>query len=1057
MDNPSWYKDAVIYQLHVKSFCDSNGDGIGDFPGLTSRLDYIASLGVNTVWLLPFYPSPRRDDGYDIADYRSIHPDYGTMRDFRRFVEAAHARGLRIVTELVVNHTSDRHPWFQRARRAPKGSWQRDFYVWADDDEGFPETRIIFLDTETSNWAWDEKARAYYWHRFYSHQPDLNFDNPRVLREIMSVLHFWARLGVDGFRLDAVPYLIERPGTNNENLPETHEILKRIRAEVDAHHPGRMLLAEANQWPEDVKEYFGQGDECHMCFHFPLMPRMYMAVAQEDRYPITDILRQTPDIPEGCQWALFLRNHDELTLEMVTDEERDYLWNTYAADRRARLNLGIRRRLAPLMEHDRRRIELMNALLLSLPGTPIIYYGDEIAMGDNIFLGDRDGVRTPMQWSPDRNGGFSRADAARLVLPVNTDPLTGSQAVNVEAEERNAHGLLHWTRRMVATRQAHPVFGRGTLRLLHPGNRRILAYLRQHEGRTILCVANLARSAQPVELDLAAFHGHVPVELNGRTPFPPIGALPYLLTLPPYGFLWFVLLPEADLPSWHAPAPAMLPEFETLVLRGDIGGVLAGANRTALEERILPAWLRLRRWARPQEGEPARITASATLPTDEGPALLVEIETGPPDAPQRYATTLALALDAAPPLTLQLALARARRRRQVGHLTDGFARDPVIHALFDALREGRRIEDPAGDILFRPAAVLGTLDVPERPAIVRSAGEMANASAVLGDAVLLKLFRVPCDGPHPEAEMTRCLSQRGFAAMPAFLGEALRLLPDGTERHVAVAHRYVRNQGTAATWLADRLRRAIEDAASGAAADADGPDPLAAATTFLATTAARLGEMHAILAAPCEDTPALAPQPADAHVPRWAADVAAILARAQRRAADAGAALPPARAFAGLLRRRPRAGLAIRVHGDLSLRRILVVAGEPVFIGFEGDPATPAAERRALSHAARDLAALLRSVADAARDAAHDAPPGADGAAALLDAWSATTQAAMQAAYHATPGVALAWPRARPDRDALLALFLCRHAAEAVATAPDLAAPRAAAAADTLRGLADAR
>ena len=481
--DPEWYRDAVIYQLHLKSFFDSNDDGVGDFPGLLQKLDYIVQLGVNVVWLLPFYPSPRLDDGYDISEYCAVHPDYGTLRDARRFIREAHARGLRVITELVINHTSDQHPWFQRARLAKPHSWARNFYVWSDTDQRHLDTRIIFVDTEKSNWTWDPVAGAYFWHRFYSHQPDLNFDNPRVLDAVLGVMKFWLDLGVDGLRLDAVPYLIERDGTNNENLPETHAILRRIRARLDQDYPDRMLLAEANQWPEDTQQYFGAGDECHMAFHFPLMPRMYMAIAQEDRFPISDILRQTPDIPPGCQWAIFLRNHDELTLEMVTDQERDYLWSTYAADRRARLNLGIRRRLAPLLQHDRRRIELMNGLLLSMPGTPVIYYGDEIGMGDNVFLRDRDGVRTPMQWTFDRNGGFSRADPAGLVLPPLQDALYGYQAINVEAQWRDAHSLLHWMRRILSVRSRGSFFGRAGMRLLYPGNRKILAYLRELDDK----------------------------------------------------------------------------------------------------------------------------------------------------------------------------------------------------------------------------------------------------------------------------------------------------------------------------------------------------------------------------------------------------------------------------------------------------------------------------------------------------------------------------------------------------------------------------------------------
>ncbi len=591
-----WYKDACIYQLHVKSFFDSNNDGIGDFPGLISRLDYIADLGVNAIWLMPFYPSPLLDDGYDISEYRNVHPDYGTLADFRHFVRAAHARGIRVITELVVNHTSDQHPWFQRARRAKEGSARRNYYVWSETDQKYAGTRIIFVDTERSNWTWDPVAGAYYWHRFYSHQPDLNFDNPHVLQAVLGVMRFWLDMGVDGLRLDAVPYLVEREGTSNENLPQTHAVLKRFRGEVDAIFPGRMLLAEVNQWPEDTKDYFGEGDECHMAFHFPLMPRMYMAIAREDRFPITDIMRQTPPIPNNCQWAIFLRNHDELTLEMVTDNERDYLWQTYAADRRARINLGIRRRLAPLLERDRRRIELMNSLLLSLPGTPVIYYGDELGMGDNIHLGDRNGVRTPMQWSPDRNGGFSRADPAALVLPPIMDPLYGYGAVNVEAQTRDPHSLLNWTRRMLAVRRRHPAFGRGTLTFLYPRNRKILAFLREFEGETLLCVANLSHSHQAVELDLSAFGGRVPVELNAGTPFPPIGELTYLLTLPPYGFYWFVLGTVSDWPTWHTPAPEPLPEFMTLVLRGRLIDALSTTARETIERDVLPQYIAKRRW-----------------------------------------------------------------------------------------------------------------------------------------------------------------------------------------------------------------------------------------------------------------------------------------------------------------------------------------------------------------------------------------------------------------------------------------------------------------------------
>ena len=563
--DPNWYHDAIIYEVHVRAFQDSNGDGIGDFPGLTARLDYIQQLGVTTIWLLPFYPSPLRDDGYDIADYYEVHPSYGTLADFQHFLEEAHRRDMRVITELVINHTSDQHPWFQRARRGAADSPERDFYVWSDTTDRYNDVRIIFHDTETSNWAWDPVAGAYYWHRFFSHQPDLNYDNPAVFDAVIDVLKFWLDMGVDGVRLDAIPYLFEREGTNGENLPETHAALKRIRAYVDEHYADRMILAEANQWPEDTVEYFGDGDECHMSFHFPLMPRLYLALHTGERLPIVDILEQTPEIPPSAQWATFLRNHDELTLEMVTDEERELMWQAYAPDRRARLNMGIRRRLAPLLGNDRRRIELMFALLLSLTGTPVLYYGDELGMGDNIFLADRDGVRTPMQWSNDRNAGFSSANPQSLYLPVIIDPEYHYETVNAEAQHANPNSLLWWIRNMLHLRRRHPVFGRGTFRWLEPFNPHVLAFLREYEEETILVVANLTADAQYVELDLGEFNGARPIELLGATDFPHIGELPYLLTLGPHGFFWFELTrAAADEADVHGPIE-LHERFDTLV------------------------------------------------------------------------------------------------------------------------------------------------------------------------------------------------------------------------------------------------------------------------------------------------------------------------------------------------------------------------------------------------------------------------------------------------------------------------------------------------------------
>jgi maltose alpha-D-glucosyltransferase / alpha-amylase len=605
--DPLWYKDAIIYELHVRAFADSNNDGIGDFPGLLSRLDYLQDLGITCIWLLPFFPSPLRDDGYDIANYVDVNPSYGTLSDFKQFLDAAHQRNMQVMIELVINHTSDQHPWFQAARRALPGSAEREMYVWSNTDQLYKDARIIFTDTEKSNWTWDGTANAYYWHRFFSHQPDLNFDNPAVIEEVLKAMRFWLDMGVDALRMDAIPYLVERDGTSCENLPETHAAIKAIRAAIDADYANRLILAEANQWPADVRPYFGDGDECHMAFHFPLMPRIYMALRQEDRLPITDIMAQTPAIPDNCQWGLFLRNHDELTLEMVTDDERDYMYFAYSADPRMRVNVGIRRRLAPLVDNNRRRIELLNSLLLSFPGTPIMYYGDELGMGDNIYLGDRNGVRTPMQWNSDRNAGFSKCDPARLYFPVVMDPIYGYQVVNVEAQLSDQSSLLHWTRNMIALRKLFQVFGRGSLKFLNPTNRKILAYVRDLERgdgshETVLCVANLSRFAQPVSLDLAEYAGLEPVEMLGYVSFPTIQASPYALTLAPYSFLWLELQPASiRLEPTLEPEVAVTAEVSgnelaalDLLTKG-WAGLLAGHGLTLLES-ALPAWLPNQRW-----------------------------------------------------------------------------------------------------------------------------------------------------------------------------------------------------------------------------------------------------------------------------------------------------------------------------------------------------------------------------------------------------------------------------------------------------------------------------
>jgi maltose alpha-D-glucosyltransferase/alpha-amylase len=982
-DDPLWFKDAVIYQLHIKSFFDANNDGTGDFAGLIAKLDYIAELGVNTIWLLPFYPSPRRDDGYDIAEYRGVNPDYGTLSDARKFIKAAHARGLRVITELVVNHTSDQHPWFQRARRAKPGSVARNYYVWSDNDQAYAGTRVIFIDTEKSNWTWDPVAGAYFWHRFYSHQPDLNFDNPHVLREVLSVMRFWLEMGVDGLRLDAVPYLVEREGTNNENLPETHAILKKIRAELDAEFPGRMLLAEANQWPEDAQEYFGRGDECHMSFHFPLMPRMYMSIAREDRFPITDIMRQTPDIPENCQWAIFLRNHDELTLEMVTSSERDYLWDVYAADRRARINLGIRRRLAPLMERDRRRIELMNSLLFSMPGTPVIYYGDELGMGDNVHLGDRDGVRTPMQWSPDRNGGFSRADPERLPLPALMGPLYGYEAVNVEAQQRDPHSLLNWTRRMLATRQQTKAFGRGTLRFLFPGNRKILAYLREYDGSTILCVANLSRGSQPVELDLSEMNGRVPVELLGGTPFPAIGELPYLLTLPPYGFYWFDLSATASPPSWHATHPEQMPEYHTLVLRGRTGYELTEGAQRALREDVLPLYLARQRWyPKNRRVKSAFAAYAAQIPGAGYECFIAEIQVDFDGKPARFLLPAALLWGEGeiPPMAQQYALARVRRAAEVGFVTDAYTLPGFIHALVRGLRERLEIpvarNIPPARLHFRGEPTLDALDLPADADVKWFTGEQSNSSVTIGGMVMLKLIRHVVPGIHPEAEMTRRLTHAGYTNSAALLGEIVRVDEDGTPHTLALAHTVITNQGDAWSWTMDYLKHVLEAATLAPTTAEDYEEDLRGYLAFAAAIGRRLAELHATLAQPVDD-PAFEPHRATrADAERRAADVVAMLDRAMKalesargridaRAAERANWLLEQRdrlvAVIGELAALEADTLHIRIHGDFHLGQVLVAQGDAYIIDFEGEPARPLEERRAKSSALRDVAGLLRS------------------------------------------------------------------------------------------------
>jgi maltose alpha-D-glucosyltransferase/alpha-amylase len=765
-DDPLWFKNAIIYEVPVRAFADSNGDGIGDFRGLTEKLDYLQDLGVTALWLLPFFPSPLRDDGYDIADYTNVNPIYGTLDDFQEFLDAAHQRGIRVIIELIINHTSDQHPWFQRARRAPKGSVERDFYVWSDTPEKYKEARIIFQDFETSNWAWDPLAKAYYWHRFYSHQPDLNYDNPEVRKAVFDVLDFWLSMGVDGLRMDAVPYLYEREGTNCENLPETHAFLKQMRKHVDEKFPNRMLLAEANQWPEDAAEYYGNGDECHMNFHFPLMPRLFMSVKMEDSFPINDILQQTPTIPDNCQWGLFLRNHDELTLEMVSDEDRDYMYRVYAQDPDMRHNLGIRRRLAPLLGNDRRQIELLNVLLLSMPGTPVLYYGDEIGMGDNVYVGDRNGVRTPMQWSADRNAGFSRANPHKLYLPVIVESEYHYEALNVEAQRANPNSLWYAMKRLLATRKRFQALGKGSFELLHPENRKVLAFTRTYNEEHILVVANLSRFVQTVELDLSAFKGMMPVEIFGRTQFPRIGESPYFLSISPYAFYWFTLKLEPSLTYESKPQA----QLSTLLVSGKWQDVFSQRELKGTLESILPDYLYTRRWfgGKARTVQSTHITEVIPVPYKDTEAQLIWLQVDYTQGePETYLLTLAYAegeqaalMQAEMPQAV-VARLQIQGDNQAGVLFDAVADKNFLAFPLDAIADNRHYKGMAGQLVATASNIFEQIKAGAThldPSPIK--GEQSNSSIIYGDGFILKLFRKVEEGLNPDLEIGRFLTEK---------------------------------------------------------------------------------------------------------------------------------------------------------------------------------------------------------------------------------------------------------------------------------------------------------
>ncbi|HEY3082152.1 MAG TPA: maltose alpha-D-glucosyltransferase [Chloroflexota bacterium] len=1067
-----WYKDAVIYQLHVRAYRDSNADGIGDFRGLIQKLDYLQDFGVTAVWLLPFYPSPLRDDGYDIADYGAVNPAYGTLRDVKQFVGEAHRRGLRVINELVCNHTSDQHPWFQRARQARPGSNQRDFYVWSDTTERYREARIIFTDTETSNWSWDPVANAYYWHRFFHHQPDLNFDNPSVHRALLKQLDFWFDMGWDGVRLDAIPYLYEREGTNCENLPETHAFLKKLRRHVDERYSGRMLLAEANQWPEDSVAYFGDGDECHMAFHFPVMPRMYMALRMEDRRPLVDILENTPAIPETAQWAMFLRNHDELTLEMVTDEERDYMYRVYAQDPQLRINVGIRRRLAPLLDNSRRRIELLNALLFSLPGTPVLYYGDEIGMGDNPYLGDRNAVRTPMQWSPDRSAGFSEANPHSLYLPVIVDPEYHYQTVNVEAQQRNPSSLLWWMKRLIGLRRGHRVFGRGTLEFLQPENRKVLAFLRRDAEETMLVVANLSRFVQYVELDLAAFRGATPVELFGQTRFPPIGELPYLLTLGPHTFYWFVLEPVQP----RAELPATLPLLQTDGSWERLADGSADAARAGLA-RALPTYLRARRWfggkSRPIRS--ARVRGSLPLALRGGSAHLALVQVAYAEGDdETYVLPLAFAQgEGAERLVAEqphAVVALVRCREGEGVLHDALAEPELPRALLAAIAGRRTAKGAAGELV---AATTGALRALRRaggfdlePQLAR--GEQSNSSIVYGERYILKLFRKLEAGPNPDAEIGRLLTERGFPNTAPVVGTLELRQSRSSTALLGILHGFVPDAEDAWSHTLDVLGRYFEQAV---ALEQPPSEPPASAAALLERAAAepteearaaigvyleeaallgqRTGELHVALAAGSD--PAFAPEPFGTLYQRSlyqslrssATETFDLLRRGlgglpEAAQDEARRVLETERAtvgrYGGLLRGRIDAQRT-RVHGDYHLGQVLYNGHDFVILDFEGEPARPLGERRIKRSPLRDVAGMIRSFHYASRalftgqgPTASVRPEDVERLEPWARYWYGSVSAAFLRGYLAAAAAGRFLPSSREELTLLLDVFLLEKA-----------------------------
>ena len=1063
-DQENWYKDAIIYELHIKAFFDSNGDGVGDFEGLMQKLDYLEDLGVTAIWLLPFYPSPLRDDGYDIADYYSINPTFGDLDIFQQLINEAHERGLKIITELVINHTSDQHPWFQRARNAPEGSEERDYYVWSDDPQKYKDTRIIFTDTEPSNWTWDPVAKQYFWHRFFSHQPDLNFDNPKVQKEVFNIIDFWCKLGVDGFRLDAVPYLFEREGTNCENLPETHDFLKKLRAHVDKNFDNKLLLAEANMWPEDSAEYFGNGDECHMNYHFPIMPRMFMSVKMEDRYPIMDIIDQTPDIPKSCQWAIFLRNHDELTLEMVTDEERDYMYKVYTKDPQAKINVGIRHRLAPLLENNRNKIELMNVLLFSLPGTPVIYYGDEIGMGDNFYLGDRDGVRTPMQWSADRNAGFSSANPHKLYLPVIIDPSYKYESVNVETEQMNSSSLLWWMKRIISMRKKFKAFGRGDINFLSPSNAKIIAYTRTYEDEDILVLGNLSRFPQAAELDLEPYDGYVPVEVFSHNKFPRITEHPYLFTMAPHGYYWFQLKKEKHHTEKSETPILKVAEWEQL---------LQNKVRAKFENEILPDYLNSCRWfgGKSRVIQNISVINKVDIPVKNLHSTLITIEVNYNDGlPEVYQLPLGFITQKTedefrevPPKGI---IAKLQVNGEEGYLFDAVYSESFRNVLFRNIKKGRKLKSGRGHLVFYHSDNDFDPDSEKINSKILNA-EQSNTSLIFDNRYFLKLYRKLDNTINPDLEITKYLTEKTeYKNSPRFVG-AIEYAPDTKNIIVlGMMQDLIPNQGDAWDYTKDSLKRFFERVLT---QPKDAPEEKTEHTLQpmryqelsenmkdlmgvvfperISLLGARTAEMHRALAAnPYEKD--FEPEPFSLHYQRSLFSSLQSLTRNAFQNLQKNLKTLPEHIQAEAQQVLDLKGevlksfkkvydhkipiMKIRTHGDYHLGQVLWTGKDFVIIDFEGEPARSFSERRLKRSPLRDVAGMVRSFHYAAYSSIIEPEFDQQKKEGDLDTWAESwyylvTRMFLQG-YYENVGENDFIPTNEEDKDILMQTFLLEKA-----------------------------